>query len=244
MNKITFLAGPRYLLRGFRLVARPGLRRFVLIPLSINTALFGALIVYGVGQFDALIETLLPPSFDWLEWLLWPLFAVTVLLVAFYAFGLIANLIAAPFNSLLAAAVERELTGKRPDDSGGGLRAAFMSFGHELKKFLFLIGCAVPLLILFVIPVLNLLAPLAWFLFSAWLLALEYSDYPLGNRGLHFPEIRARVRQRPLLALSFGASVLVCTLIPLLNFLVMPAAVAGATAWWLDEFADRRERSH
>jgi len=85
------------------------------------------------------------------------------------------------------------------------------------------------------IPGLNLLAPFAWFVFSAWLFALEYSDYPLGNCGLHFSQIRAELRQRPLLALGFGASVSICTMIPLLNFLVMPAAVAGATAWWLDE---------
>lgn len=207
----------------------------MLIPLFVNTALFAALIVYGAREFGALIDSLLPPSFQWLEWLLWPLFALTLVLVAFYAFGLIANLIAAPFNSLLAAAVEQNLTGKRPDDGGTGLRAVFTGFGHEIKKFLFLIGCALPLLILFIIPGLNLLAPFAWFLFSAWLLALEYSDYPLGNRGLYFPEIRTRVRQHPLLALSFGASVLVCTMIPFLNFLVMPAAVAGATVWWTEE---------
>lgn len=240
MKNDGLLAGPAYLLHGFRLIRRPGLRRYVLIPLVVNTALFAALIVYGVGRFDALIDELLPPAFDWLEWLLWPLFAATVLVIAFYAFGLVANLIAAPFNSLLAAAVERSLTGTAPQD-GGGLREALAGLGHEIKKFLFLAGCAAPLLVLFVIPGVNLLAPLAWFLFSAWLMALEYSDYPLGNRGLRFTEIRAHVRQRPLLALGFGASVLLCTMIPLLNFLTMPAAVAGATALWTEDAA-RRQR--
>lgn len=241
MNKIGLFAGPAYLLQGLRLIRRPGLRRFVLMPLIVNALLFTALIVYGFGEFNALIDALLPPSFEWLAWLLWPLFALTVLVIAFYSFGLIANLIAAPFNSLLAAAVERDLTGKKADDSAFSLRAALASLGHEIKKFFFLLACAVPLLILFVIPGLNLLAPFAWFVFSAWLLALEYSDYPLGNRGLRFPQIRAELRRRPLPALGFGASVSVCTMIPLLNFLVMPAAVAGATAWWLDE-SRRAER--
>lgn len=117
MNKIGLLAGPAYLLQGFRLIRRPGLRRFVLIPLMINAALFTAVIGYGFSEFHALIDTLLPPAFEWLEWLLWPLFALTVLVIAFYSVGLIANLIAAPFNSLLAAAVERDLTGKKTDNS-------------------------------------------------------------------------------------------------------------------------------
>ena len=104
-------AGAGYLLQGLGLILKPRLRRFVLVPLAVNVILFGGLIWYGAGQFEALLDWLLPDWLDFLSWLLWPLFALTVLLVAFYGFTLVANLIAAPFNGLLAEKVEAYLGG-------------------------------------------------------------------------------------------------------------------------------------
>ena len=50
-------------------------------------------------------------------------------------------------------------------------------------------------------------------------------------------EIRQRLRGRPVLSLGFGAATAVLTLIPVVNFIAMPSAVAGATALWVREFA-------
>ena len=68
-----------------------------------------------------------------------------------------------------------------------------------------------------------------WVLLGAWMMALEYLEYPLNNHGRLFPEVRALLRQRRGLALGFGGAVLLLTLIPVLNFVAMPVAVAGAT---------------
>ena len=57
----------------------------------------------------------------------------------------------------------------------------------------------------------------------------------MGNHRLFFSEQRARLRRRPLLAWSFGGLVMLCTIIPVVNFIVMPAAVAGATVIWVRE---------
>lgn len=94
---------------------------------------------------------------------------------------------------------------------------------------------AVPLLILLLVPAINVVASLLWVLFSAWMMAVQYIDYPMANHGLFFKEQRARLRKRPLLAWSFGGLVMLCTMIPLVNFFVMPAAVAGATLVWVRE---------
>ena len=69
------------------------------------------------------------------------------------------------------------------------------------------------------------------------MLALEYLDYPMGNHGLLFPEQRRRARERRLLVLGFGAAISGLTMIPVINFLVMPLAVAGATALWVECFS-------
>ena len=44
----------------------------------------------------------LPGWLDWLRYILWPLFAVAAVLVTFFTFSLVANLVASPFNGLLA----------------------------------------------------------------------------------------------------------------------------------------------
>ncbi|MCC8998345.1 MAG: EI24 domain-containing protein, partial [Candidatus Contendobacter sp.] len=56
-----------------------------------------------------------------------------------------------------------------------------------------------------------------------------------GQRGLTFREQRRLLRRHWPLTLGFGGMTLLLTLIPVLNFLVMPAAVIGATLMWVRE---------
>lgn len=236
-----FLAGPGYALAGFRIVLRPGVRRYLLLPLLINSLLFAAAISFGAGLVGDLSRELSAQWAwaEWLVWLLWPLFIVVVLLVGFFFFSVLANLLGAPFNGFLAAAVERSLTGRSPPDSGRGLAGEIAAAARsELRKLGYFVLRAVPLLLLFLIPVVQLAAPLVWVVFGAWMLALEYLDYPMGNHGMLFPQIRAELRRRRGLALGFGAAVLLLTLIPVVNFIAMPVAVAGATRLWVERLRD------
>lgn len=237
MHPTPFI-GIGYLLQGFRLIAQPGLRRFVAIPLLLNSVVFATLIGLGIAQFNALIDWLLaflPDWLHWLEWLLWPVFALLALVFLLFSFTLFANLIGAPFNGLLAEAVERHLTGNTAHDQGWKkmLLDVLPSLWAELRKIGYFILWAIPFLLLFLIPGVNLFAPLLWLLFSAWVLALQYFDYPMANHGIGFAEQRKRLAAQRINTLSFGAATLVATLIPGINFLVMPAAVAGATAMWV-----------
>jgi CysZ protein len=94
----------------------------------------------------------------------------------------------------------------------------------------------IPLLVLFFIPGINAIAPLLWAAFSAWMLALQYVDYPMGNHNILFREQRRILARRRWLALGFGGAVLVITMVPIVNFLAMPAAVIGATLMWVEQF--------
>ncbi|MEJ2346342.1 MAG: sulfate transporter CysZ [Gammaproteobacteria bacterium] len=236
--------GAGYFIRGLALLRAPGVRRWVAIPLAINTVLFAAAIALGAQQFGQLVDWLLsflPGWLDWLQFLLWPLFALFALVVTFFAFTVVANLVGAPFNGLLAEAVERHLRGAPPVDTGGWaavLRDALPALVDELRKLAYFLLWGIPLLLLTLVPVVNLAAPFLWAWFSAWMLALEYGDYPMGNHGLRFAEQRRRLRRRLPLTLGFGAAVAVATLVPLFNFLVMPAAVAGASALWSEQLAE------
>jgi len=233
-----------FLREGLHLMHQPGLRRYVAMPLLISTLVFSAAIWFGIHWTGNLVGWLLghlPGWLDWLRYLLWPLFALTGLLVVFYSFSIITNLIAAPFNGLLAEAIERHLTGQ-PVDEGGGWQALLKdivpSLLSELRKLLYFALRAIPLAILFLVPGINLVAPFIWGLFSAWMLAIEYADYPMGNHRLHFAAQRKQLRHRRGLAFGFGAGSLLMTMIPVVNFLAMPASVAGATALWVHEYRE------
>lgn len=240
-----FIRGAGYLIRGIGLMQKPGVRRFTAAPLGINILLFSALIYFGAEAFGRLIDRWVPDSVAWLQWLLWPLFALAALAVVFYLFILAANLVAAPFNGFLSEAVERRLIGppgkSLPAESRPGIgrliREAGASLIREMRKMLYYITRAIPLLVLFFIPVVNVAAPFLWIVFTAWMLALEFLSFPMENHGLDFHRQREALRRRPGLALGFGAAALLLTLIPVVNFLAMPAAVAGATAMWVEEYS-------
>ena len=113
---INYIKGINDCLSGFGLIFKSGIRRYVIIPLIINTALFGGAIYILYQQMDIWLEKLLPGWLYWLEWLIVPLFFLTIILIVFFSFTLVANLISAPFNSYLSASVEQKLTGSKPEN--------------------------------------------------------------------------------------------------------------------------------
>ena len=238
----NLLKGFGHIFNGLKLITQPGLRRFVLIPLSINVTLFGGATWYLFIQFDEWMNRLLPDFPDWLSWietaliwLLWPLFSIMILLVIFYTFSFIANLIAAPFNSLLAEKVEKFLT-DQPLDTGPGFPTSEMikrSIASEIGKLFYFIKWWLVLFVLTLIPVINLVAPFIWVLFGAWMLSLEYLDYPMSNHNKFFKDINKQAISKRSLSLGFGGGVMLFTSIPVLNLIAMPAGVAGATSLWV-----------
>jgi len=234
--------GATYLVKGFGLIHQPGIRRFAYIPILINTLLFSLAIYIGFTQFNGWLHNIIPAWFpnwllDWFMWIIWPLFLSALLIIVFFTFSIIANLLAAPFNGLLAEAVESKLSDEKPVEFSWQeiIKDAPAMFWGEIRKIGYLLLWMLPLFILFWVPVINIIVPILWFFFSSWILALDYHDYPMGNHQIKFPQQRAILRQNRFLALGFGAATLGATMIPFINFLVIPAAVAGATALYIDK---------
>ena len=239
MNELFKGAG--YLFKGFGLIHQKGIRRFAYIPVAINTLLFSFAIWLGITRFDQWINNFIPtwiPEWllGWIMWFIWPLFAGLLILIVFFSFSIIANILAAPFNGLLAEAVETKLLGQTPPSLSWQeiAKDAPKLIWNEIRKLMYVLLWMVPLFILSWIPVLNIIAPVLWIAFSSWMLAIDYHDYPMGNHQLKFPEQRALLKQKRSLALGFGLATLGATMIPFVNFLVIPAAVAGATALYLE----------
>ncbi|MDK9760332.1 sulfate transporter CysZ, partial [Vibrio sp. D173a] len=92
------------------------------------------------------------------------------------------------------------------------------------------------LFLLLLIPALGqTVAPFLWFIFTAWMLAIQYADYPFDNHKISFDDMRHSLKQKQGKTYGFGALVSVFTTIPILNLIVVPVAVCGATAMWVEE---------
>ncbi|MCI0914544.1 MULTISPECIES: sulfate transporter CysZ [Pseudomonas] len=235
------LSGPQYLREGLKLVLSPNLRLFVLLPLAINLLLFGGMIYFAGHQFGLWLDALLPTLPDWLSFLsyiLWPLFVALLVLMVFFTFTLVANIIAAPFNGFLAEKVEVVVRGEDnfPAFSWGELVAMVpRTFGREMRKLGYFLPRAIALFILSFIPVVNVIAAPLWLIFGVWMMAIQYIDYPADNNKMSWQDMLAWLREKRWQSMGFGGITYLALLIPGVNVLMMPAAVAGATLFWVRE---------
>lgn len=240
-----FLSGTGYLIKGIKLAARPELRRFILIPFLINIIVFSGAIWLGTIYFETMLDWLLPEGSAWwyesARTFIWILFGVITLLFIFFTFTVVANIIGAPFNGLLSEKVEELLSGVRPGEPSGVrqfLSTVIPSVLNEFRKFFYFISAGAVIFLILLIPGINIISPVAWAVFTSWMLALEYIAYPMENHNIYFSGARKELKGKKSAALGFGLSVMIATAVPLVNFLVMPAAVAGATSLWLDRLRD------
>ena len=234
-----------YIFKGLNIIKKPGIRRFVIIPLTINILLFSVATYLLFSLFGSWMNSLLnsfPDWLDWLSWILWPLFAFMIFFIMFYTFTLVANIIAAPFNSILAEKTEALIKGQSLSETPSlpVWHTIKKTLTSEMAKLMYIAKWSVIILIISFIPAINLIAPVLWLIFGAWMLAMEYMDYPMSNHGHFFKEINKQVAADKSLSLGFGFGVFMFTSIPLLNFVAMPAAVSGATALWVR----RESQSH
>ena len=202
------------------------------------------MLALGIHYFDALVHWIdgqLPSWLQWLSWLLWFSFAIGFVLVFVFGFTFIANFIAAPFNGLLSEKVQEHLTGTPPYSAKMSVWDVVKDLPRILGRQLRLLGYYLPRVlligILFFIPIVQIIAGILWFVFSAWMMSLQYMDFPMDNNRIGFVEMRKQLKTKRISALGFGAVVVLLSSIPFINFFVMPAAVAGATKFWVDEFS-------
>lgn len=241
MPKGNLLRGADYLARGARMLSHPALRTFVVVPLLVNIVIFASLWGVAFAYLSQTVDNWIAAIPEWLafiEWLLWPLLIALFALLTGYLFTAVALLIASPFNTLLAEKAEELVTG-RPIAGLEGLWPALLSVPRgvwrELQKLLYYLPMAVLVLILTFIPPISALSPLLWFLLGAWMMSLQFIDYPMDNHQLDFAKVREAARSRRLSSLGFGGLVALCAGIPVVNFFVVPAAVVGATLLWCEE---------
>jgi CysZ protein len=247
--------------RGFQLVFRGiaflgqhrSLWKWAFLPVVINvvvfTAAFAVFLVFYPDLYSLATGFLsLDPPSVWYAWL-WVaplrllalvisiLLVVTALVVLYFAFLILGTAIASPFLDVLAQRVEGLAAGRtseEPTSLLGALRAVGTSIVIELQKLAFFLAVQIMLFLLGLIPFLTPFTVVAAALFTMLFLPLEYASFAMDHRHMRFPQRRALIWRHRWLMLGFGAAAFLTLLIPLLNFVCLPALVVGGTLLFLD----------
>lgn len=239
-------SGMGYFFKGFELIQLKGIRRFVLIPLLINILFFSIAFYFmflELEHYMAILIGWLPSWLNWLSSILWPLAVITILIIFSFIFSTAANWLAAPFNGLLSEKIEllllKEKAVERPTDNDGMMdivKDIPRTLGRELQKLTYYVPRAIGFFIL--LWILPIVGQVMWFLFVAWMMAVQYKDYPFDNHKIPFSVMKQTIQQDKGLSYSFGIGVTVFSMLPLVNLIVMPVAICGATALWVDHYRD------
>ncbi|MDH2924133.1 CysZ protein [Nicoletella semolina] len=236
-NQIS--AGFHYFIYGWQLLMQRQLLPFVILPIVINALLMIGAIWLFFANINTLMNTMLPTWLEWLSVILIPLIFILILVFFYFAFTTLANFIAAPFNAILAEKVEQQLTGQGLAEAGfvGMLKDVPRMLKREWQKICYSIPRLVALFVLGFVPALGqTVIPAVTFIFGAWLLAIQYCDYPFDNHKINFKRMRNALEQQRVMNFTFGTLVSLFTMIPFLNLVIMPVAVCGASAMWVNEY--------
>lgn len=236
---LGFFAGLKIPFAGARLVyiEHPDLVRFWLIPIVVTIAAL-VMSVAAVFHYDDTLVSWVwsAPAADgenWDGWLLGAAHTVfgwiidlLLLLLALLVTLLVSSLVAAPFNARLAEVIDERLTGTTAPAFAVGrvlmdlVRTAVIEITFAvLNVVLFVAGLAVPV----AGPLIFVLGMIAWALYFS----VAYVDVPLASRGLSLSDRLTFIAKHPMAMLGFGTGVGLFLMVPLINLLFMPAAVAG-----------------
>jgi len=253
-RQINSLSGADFFFKGFELIRRKGVRRFVFIPLAINILLFSIAFYYLLNQIDHLmvwIESTIPNWLSWISYLLWPLAILSVFIIFSFIFTTVANWLAAPFNGLLSEKMEFLLLSDRSRNTSSNNTQAISAddigmtdiikdiprtLSREWQKLAYYLPRAVGFFILLIM--LPIIGQIFWFLFVAWMMAIQYKDYPFDNHKVSFVEMKQVLKRNQKVSYSFGVTVAIFSMIPIINLIVMPVAICGATALWVEKYRD------
>jgi len=217
----AFAAGLRDLL------VVPALRRILWRMLGV---LFAVMLLVSLGAFwlaDALMAQFIPSGDAWyvpvLEWLVW-LFAMLASIIAgILSYMTLASVVAASWLDALCARID----GGRAREEGWW-RQTFDSLANITMPLLQFVPYAVVSVLAMLVPVVGtVVASALWSYAGVRLLAFEVMDVPATRRGLRWAARREEWRRHRMFYLGLCGVASAALMVPVLNLLVLPAAVVG-----------------
>lgn len=245
-----FFLGFKYLGRGAKAVFsfREDLWVWALLPVVISLFVYIATFVIIVLKLDDLLKLFLPSVDESAFWkaimvVLWIVVMAGIIIAGYFLFVPLMTLIAAPLNEVLSEKVEVLLLNKKPPPFifKVFIKELARTISQEIVKLILYAIFMIPLLIVsLLIPVAG---PVILFIIGGFITSI-YFAYDQLDRSFsrHVMPIHQRinfVKKFFFRTLGFGTAGFFLLLIPGAIFLVVPAAVAGATLIYLESDEDR-----
>lgn len=224
------------------LKGQPGLYKFIGIPLAINIIFLTTAAYFGLYLFEHTIIDLIPQGETWywiiLSYLLWLVAILLVLVLVFFSFTVIGNLIASPFNDLLSEKTEAIIQGGHNDEPFS-LAIFFTDAGRIIrdesrKIFIFVILMLLLLPLNFITGIGTLLYTGLSLMLTIFFLVVEYTGYIITRKRLRFIDQRRYIFSHFVLMFGFGTGLLCLLAIPLVHFFCIPLGVISATILYLE----------
>ena len=248
-----FLRGVAYPFRGIGwLLSNRAAWPYAVLPAIVNGVILLALGLYAFANFGDIYAWIQP---DWAvasaegAWYASAGKAVLNFLIGVVTTGLLVGLtllggilvgaiLAGPFHEKLSEVVERIATGKPPPDEPLSLKTLTKDVGRAIRsavqRLTLFALLYVPLFFLSLIPVVGLVGLAGTLVYSAFFLALNFTDPVLERRKLPLPKKIAWASESLAAWLGFGAALMLVMLVPLLQLVLAPALVTGGTLLYLD----------
>jgi len=232
MNPLTeFVRGFRAFIRGLGwLKNHPRYLAMLMIPFLLGMILLSVAWTYLFSyheQIAAWVMFAKPESWYGIAffYVAQAMLYVSLTVLSLVVVMLTTNVISIPIYELVSVAVERDLTGKSEEIS---IWESVRLIPEELKRMLFIL--AVSIVVLFV-PVLNVVS----FLVTAFLIGWDLYDLPMARRGWRFGERLRLVGRDGFAVAGFG----MWLVIPVVQFFLMPFAVAGGSMLAIEHMQKR-----
>lgn len=223
--------------------SKPRLVLYMLIPFLINVMVFVGVVYLGLDFFGSTAAAYIPQGEAWywtlLSWLFWVIAVLLTVILVFFSFTVVGNLIASPFNDLLSERTEALLTGSDIDEAFSW-RQFFSDAGKSIlmearKMWVFVLVMLMILPLNLVPGIGNAVYTMLALGLTLFFLCVEYLSFVMVRKHQFFQEQRQFIFSRKFLMLGFGCGVLAVLAIPLFQFFCIPLAVIGATRLWCDE---------
>lgn len=229
------IRGALDLLNGLRLLLIEPTLRSVLWRMLGLLVLLAVLMAGGIFWFsDYLAQLWIPHGHAWYWQLLgvlaWILAFALALISGVVGFVGLASTMTSPWLDMLAARAEALMGLAVVENQSSWLSQIAQSLVATVRPMLSLVGLGVVAVACLVIPVIGqLAATVIWGYAGIRFLNYEMLDVPASRRQWGFSRRRDALRNERWYHLGFGGVALLLMLVPVLNILILPAAVVALT---------------
>jgi len=227
------LQGAFKLLAGLRLMLGESSLRAVLWRMLGLLAVLMLVLMIGVFSLaDYVAHLWLPDGDAWylvvFSWLVWVLAVALAGLSGVLGFTVLGSAAIAPWLDVLAVRAEALRGHVSEENNSAWWQQCGVSLSNSVRPLLGLLAWGCAALAVFWIPVIGqLLGTAIWTYAGIHFLCFELMDTTATRQHMNFPARKTAIKERRFFWLGFGGLAMLLMLIPLLNLLVIPAAVVA-----------------